>query len=184
MGQQTEVELEMTLRGFEDEATGGGCSAYILHDAGVTIMVTVGGGSCTSPSSMDDTVDVGIYGGEHADTPVLLSTYPTLRMFLQVTEAQRDSMEYFRKRDVEALGIPVLPPNPTEKQVADYLLWLADSPYQYHIDDRPETLGFDATPAEWLQRNHEVMWAFNATHPTPHFLWSVYGPAALREDAE
>ena len=58
------------------------------------------------------------------------------------------------------MPVPLLPIDPSAEDVRAYLVWLAASPYIYHIDDNPEDL-LPALPLPVvvaLRWNSDRMW--------------------------
>lgn len=73
------------------------------------------------------------------------------------------------------LRIPMLKQNPSMNEVMDYLKWLDESPYAYHLDDCPTEIIWDVETSEeyvnLLKWNHDVMWSSCMAD----FLWDFYG---------
>lgn len=62
----------------------------------------------------------------------------------------------------DASSIPLLNNKSTWEEIESYLKWLWNSPYQYHIDDDPESVdSFTPEEQKILRNNSDVMWGFN-----------------------
>lgn len=80
--------------------------------------------------------------------------------------------------------IPVLPETATWDEVKDYLNWLWDSPYNYHIDDDArECIGFTKEQAELLHRNNTIVWT-HASDKMGTNIWEVYYKDAFLDEDE
>jgi hypothetical protein len=73
------------------------------------------------------------------------------------------------------LRIPMLKQDASAQDIINYLTWLNQSPYAYHIDDCPTDIIWEIETSEeytnLLKWNHDVMWA----NQSEEFLWLNYG---------
>lgn len=72
-------------------------------------------------------------------------------------------------------GVMVLPKESKWENVVEYLVWLAKSPFDYHIDDDPEDIdSFTDEQKLILRSNSDIMWSFAADKRSGEELWEVY----------
>lgn len=71
--------------------------------------------------------------------------------------------------------IPMLKQDASAQDIINYLNWLNQSPYAYHIDDCPSDIIWEIETSEecvnLIKWNHDVMWK----NQSSEFLWSNYG---------
>lgn len=77
--------------------------------------------------------------------------------------------------------IPKLNKNATWEEVKNYLLWLRDSPYAYHIDDNPEDVFDDKKVIEVLRHNSDIVWDHSNDIAGTN-IWEVYHPLTVHMD--
>jgi hypothetical protein len=73
------------------------------------------------------------------------------------------------------LRIPMLKQDASAQDIINYLTWLENSPYAYHLDDCPTDIIWSVEISEeytnLLKWNHDVMWS----RQSAEFLWLNYG---------
>jgi hypothetical protein len=78
------------------------------------------------------------------------------------------------------LRIPMLTQNASAQDIINYLNWLGESPYAYHIDDCPTDIIFETEVSEeyiaLLKWNSDIMWNHQC-EDINGFLWSNYNPS-------
>lgn len=77
---------------------------------------------------------------------------------------------------LDADSIPILQRDATWKEVKDYLSWLKNSPYEYHLDDNPYDVFSSREVADKMRSNSEVVWMHSIDGERGTNIWEAYNP--------